>query len=116
MTENLHDMTVGNVVSEGQVDKLQERYDEQRFTASAMLDTLKQEREKQIDFISDTRTLNMVPVADELKEQIPQVEEQARLHPSAPQVAIIPRGDEEWYPQTGPVVLNSHAHEQVQHS
>ena len=113
MTENLHDMTVGNVVSEGQIDKLQERYNEQRFTAEGMLATLKQERENQIDFISDTRTLNMVPMADELKEQVPLVEEQERLHPSAPQVAIIPRQDEDWYKQTGPIVLNSHAHEQV---
>jgi hypothetical protein len=113
MTENLHDMTVGNVVGQGQVDKLTERYQQQRFNAEGMLAKLKEEREKQIDFIADTRTLNMVPIADEIREQMPQVEEQQRLHPTPPQVAIIPNNGDEWYKETGPVIPNSHAHEQI---
>jgi len=113
MTENLHDMTVGNVVSEGQIDKLQERYDKQRYNAEDMLAALRKDRTNSIDFIADTRTLNMIPINDDLKDQFPKVEEQERLHPTTPQVAIIPREDEDWYGTTGPVILNSHAHEQL---
>lgn len=115
MTENLHDMTNGNVVSDGQTDKLRDRYNQQRFNAEGMLGKLREERENQLDFIADTRSLTMVPVADELREQMPQVEEQQRLVPTAPQVAIIPNtgSDDDWYAQTGPVVPNSHAHEQI---
>lgn len=115
MTENLHDMTVGNTVSEGQVDKLEARYKQQRFDAQGMLDKLREERGQQVDFIADTRTLNMVPVAEELKPQMPEVEEQERLHTAPPQVAIIPRNgeDNEWYNNTGPVIPNAHAHEQI---
>lgn len=113
MTENLHDMTAGNTVGEVQVDKLKDRYQQQRFNAEGILAKLREEREKQIDFIADTRTLNMVPISDEIKPAMPEVEEQERLHPSTPQVAIIPNNGDEWYQETGPVVANSHAHEQI---
>lgn len=115
MTENLHDMTVGNVVGEGQTDKLSARYAQQRFDAEGMLDKLREERGTQLDFIADTRNLCMVPVREELRDQMPEVEEQQRLVPTAPQVAIIPNtgSDDDWYTETGPVVPNSHAHEQI---
>lgn len=115
MTENLHDMTVGNVVGEGQIDRLQDRYNQQRFDAEGMLGQLQEERGKQLDFIADTRSICMVPVAEELREQMPEVEEQQRLVPSAPQVAIIPTtgSDDDWYTRTGPVIPNAHAHEQI---
>ena len=115
MTENRHNFTDGAAANDGDAgqERLRQRYVEQRFNAEEMLGKLQEERGKQLDFIADTRTLNMVPVANELKEQMPEVEEQQRLHPSAPQVAIIPRTDEDWYSQTGPVIPNSHAHEQI---
>lgn len=116
MTENQHDFTQGAPVNERGEEVLRERYERQRFDAQGMLDELRKERGEQLDFITDTRTINMVPVAGPLKEQMPDVEEQQRLHPSAPQVAIIPReGAEggEWYGETGPVIPNAHAHEQI---
>jgi len=113
MTENLHDTTKGNVVAQGQVDKLAERYKGQRFNAESMLVKLREERSKQVDFIADTRALSMVPITPEVREQMPMVEEQERLVPTKPQVAIIPNNGDDWYKETGPVIPNSHAHEQI---
>ena len=114
----MSEMTPGTKLNDVQQDSLQERYNQQRFDAQGMLDKLREERGEQVDFITDTRTINMVPIAPVLQEQMPEVEEQQRLHPSVPQVAIIPRagetnGNTEWYSQTGPVVPNAHAHEQI---
>lgn len=106
-------MTNGTVLTEDQNNRLEEKYRAQRFSAESMLTKLREEREKQVDFIADTRTLSMVPITDEVREQMPMVEEQARLVPTRPQVAIIPNNGDEWYRETGPVVPNSHAHEQI---
>jgi len=115
MTENRHDFTEGAPANKGYEQRLQDRYDQQRFNADGMLEKLREERGRQLDFITDTRTISMVPVTDDLKSQMPQVEEQQRLVPSTPQVAIIPktRLRTHWHTETGPVVPNAHAHEQI---
>ena len=111
----MSEMTPGTVLNEQQNEGLQRRYEQQRFDAQGMLNELRKERSEQLDFITDTRTIQMVPVRPELQEQMPEVEEQQRLHSTLPQVAIIPKGGEgeDWYAESGPVVPNSHAHEQV---
>lgn len=113
MTENLHNFTSGATINPNGEEKLRERYEKQRFNAEQMLAKLREERERAVDFIADTRTLSMVPINDEIKKQMPMVEEQERLIPTAPQVAIIPNNDDQWYHTVGPVVPNSHAHEQI---
>lgn len=111
----MSEMTPGTELTDDQQNRLQQKYERQRFDAQGMLDELRKERGEQLDFITDTRTIQMVPVSDELREQMPEVEEQQRLHPTLPQVAIIPRAgqDEDWYAESGPVVPNAHAHEQI---
>lgn len=110
-----HNFTKGAELNTGGLERLKEQFAHQRMSADKMLEKLKSDRERQIDIISDTRTLQMVPVPQEWQDAIPEVDQVEREVPLKAQVAIIPRDidAEEWYQTAGPIIPNSHAHSQL---
>jgi hypothetical protein len=107
-----------------QMARLQAAFERQRVQADQLVSKLREQREREADFIADTRGMRMVPVGDEQAEVLPAIPQAERLQPIKPRVALIGadespasrwyRGDEERdIPGIGPVALNAHAHRQL---
>jgi hypothetical protein len=104
----------GTALNDDQMTRLREAFSRQRTTAEGLVARLKEERERQTDFVADTRSMRMVPVSEELAERLPEIPQSERLRPTKPKVAIVPVNDDElWYQATGPVAANAHAHNQI---
>lgn len=108
-----HDFTKGAELNENGLDKLRERYARQRMNAEGLLSKLQADRLNHVDIVADTRALAMVPVPEETAAEAPQVDQIEREENLAPKVVVLPRGDEDWYKITGPIIPNSHAHGQI---
>ena len=106
----------GTELNDNQMTRLRDAFTRQRTTAEGLVARLKDERERQADFIADTRTLRMVPISDEMREELPEIPQSERLQPVKPSVAIMSANDHEeddWYQQLGAIAANSHAHQQI---
>lgn len=104
----------GTELAEGGLEKLKSAFERQRVAPDQLLERLREERSRQTDFVADTRTLRMVPVSEELAEDLPLIPQSERLEPVKPRVAIVAKErGEEWYETLGPLAANAHAHEQL---
>ena len=104
----------GTVLNDSQMTRLRDAFTRQRTTAEGLVTRLKEERERQADFIADTRTMRMVPVSDELAETLPEIPQSERLEPVKPKVAIVSANEsDDWYKEIGPFAANAHAHQQI---
>lgn len=104
----------GTELADGGLEQLKSAFERQRVAPDQLLERLREERERQADFIADTRTLRMVPVSEELAADLPMIPQSERLQPAKPKVAIVAANrEEEWYEKLGPLAANSHAHEQL---
>ncbi len=105
----------GTALNDNQMTRLRDAFARQRVSSEALVARLREERERQADFIVDTRTVRMVPVNEELRETLPDIPQSERLQPVKPKVAIVPRGEakDEWFQEVGPVAANAHAHAQI---
>jgi len=107
-------MTKGTKLNTGELGRLQAMFAQQRTNAAELVERLKAERERQTDFITDTRTIRMVPITEEMAEALPEIPQSERTKPVKPRVAIVPTNDhEQWFSQIGPVAANAHAHQQI---
>lgn len=111
---NEHDTNGRATVDARGLEKLRARQVAQRVNGEKLLETLKDEESRNVDFIADTRTINMVPIPENHAERMHEVEQVERLEPIKPRVALIPKdtGDD-WYGQVGPLVPNAHTHGQI---
>lgn len=106
----------GTTLNDNQMTRLRAAFTRQRTSSDALVARLREERERQADFIVDTRNVRMVPVNEELRETLPEIPQSERLTPVKPRVAIVPAGDPEgeaWFQEVGPVAANAHAHTQI---
>ena len=105
----------GTTLNDGQMTRLRDAFTRQRVSSDTLVARLREERERQADFIVDTRTVRMVPVNEELRETLPEIPQSERLQPVKPRVAIVPAGNDtaEWFDEVGPVAANAHAHAQI---
>lgn len=112
----------GTTLTDDQSKRLREMFNRQRTNAENLVERLREERSRQIDFIADTRTMRMVPVSSEHQEILPEIPQSERSQPIKPKVAIVGREDDtDWYagdeengvPGTGAIALNAHSHHQV---
>jgi hypothetical protein len=106
----------GTALNDNQMTRLRDAFQRQRVTSEALVARLKEERERQADFIADTRTLHMVPVNDELRENLPEIPQSERLQPVKPRVAIMAaegHEDDDWYQKIGAFAANTLAHQQI---
>jgi len=109
-------MKKGTKLTDDERERLASRIAAQRFDAEGMLDELKRQRAREVDFITDTRNLKMTPIPPEVRKDLTEIDEGRRLESRQPMVALIPAEKEEddWTKLTGgPVAMNSHAHGQV---
>lgn len=107
-------MRKGDKLTTNEIDRLRTMFSQQRTNAVDLVTRLREERERQADFIADTRTLRMVPINDEMSAALPEIPQSERTQPVKPRVAIVPVNDqEEWYNAIGPVAANAHAHSQI---
>lgn len=108
-----HIMKKGTALNDEERAALEARFAAQRHGLESLKDALRAERERAVDFVADTRSLQMVPVPDDA--DLPEVDEIRRVEARKPSVAIISREEKnpEWMEAVGPVALNAHAHGQL---
>jgi hypothetical protein len=108
-------MKKGTKLTDEERERLARRITAQRCNAEEMLERLRAQREREVDFTADTRSIQMVAIPENQREELAEVDEIRRLESQAPAVALVPAQDgAEWPAMTGgPVALNSHAHGQL---
>jgi hypothetical protein len=116
MTENIrHSFEKGTQQNDAERDALYARLISKRVDPDALLSELSERRERQIDFVADNRSLEVVPVPEDARENLTPVNEVDRAGLNAPKVAVVPKAgpDEDWFRATGPLAVNAHAHNQI---
>jgi hypothetical protein len=109
-----HEFTKGVALNEDEKTRLHSQLEAQKVRADKLIDTLREKRDRQFDFITDTRSVQMVPLDVAQRETFPEVDEVTRLEPREPQVVIMPKDPEaEWFEKFGPLAANAHAHGQI---
>jgi len=110
-----HEFTKGTEQNNAERDALYQRLVSQRIEPEQLMERLKERRDRQIDFVTDNRGLEVVPIPEEHREELTPVNELDRTQLNAPRVAILPKAgpEEPWFKATGPLAANAHAHAQV---
>jgi hypothetical protein len=108
-----HILTKGAELNEAERAELVARYEAQRMNLETLRETLLDQKRRAVDFITDTRSIQLVPTPDEVPVPLPKVAEVERLTPVRPHVLMVPKDDEGWFDAAGPVAINAHGHGQL---